>query len=291
MLHAGSVKEIADDCASGIDAVTVRGRSAGEIQLNKGTALLQEAVAVSGAVPEAANDVGPGVQAEGEGEGSSPRRIHRSKNAVLPRERMERSRCICESARQISAIIDAEDDRKSGAGKIHLREDAGTEQEPMRAACRVVKAAGNIARVADAQRLGGDSAGKIDLGKSAADAIAQQPVLIACSVSERADDVIAVVESHGLGGGCAGEINLRESTLAEEEAVLATRLVEEETGNVAAGIDVVGFCGSAVGNVEELEVERGSLSMDRQKRQNQQDIWQDFLEHDSLLSAKNSNQQ
>src|SRR5690349_20885799 len=32
MLHAGVVKEIADDHARGIDAVSVRGRSAGEIE-------------------------------------------------------------------------------------------------------------------------------------------------------------------------------------------------------------------------------------------------------------------
>src|SRR6478609_7133186 len=154
MLHAGSVKEIADDYARGIDAVSVRGSSAGEIQLNKGTALLQEAVAVSGSVPEAANDVGPG-------------------------ERMKVPRCVSESARQISAIVDAEDERARRPGKIDLAEDAGTEQKSVCASRRVIEAAGNLSRVINTQRLSGDGAGKIDLAKSAADAVAQQAVLVA----------------------------------------------------------------------------------------------------------------
>ena len=178
MLHAGGVKEIADDCASGIDAVTVRGHSAGEIQLNKGTPLLQEAVAVSGGVPEAANDVGPGVQAEGEGEGSSSRKVDGSKRAALPGERMKIPRCVCESARQVSAIVDAEDKRAGRAGKIDLSKDAGAEQKSVRASRRVIEAAGDFARIIDAERLRGDGSRKINLGKSAADAVAQQSMLV-----------------------------------------------------------------------------------------------------------------
>ena len=153
MLHAGSVKEIADDCSSGIDAVTVSGRGAGEIQLNKGTALLQEAMAVPGSVPEAANDVGPGVQAEGKGEGSSPREVDWSKGAALPGERMKVPRCVSESARHVSAIVDAKDERARRAGKINLAEDAGTEQKSVCAPRRVIEAAGNLSRVINTQRL------------------------------------------------------------------------------------------------------------------------------------------
>jgi len=255
MLHAGCVKEIADDCAAGIDAVSVSGRSAGEIQLNKRTALLQEAVAVSGGVPEAANDVGPGVQAEGKGEGSSPREVDWSKGAALPGECMKVPRRVSESARHVSAIVDAEDKRARRAGKIDLAEDAGAEQKSVGASRRIIEAAGNLSRVIDAQRLSGDGAGKIDLGKSGGEAVAQQPVLIACSVSERTNHVIAVVESHGLGSRGPGEIDLREGTLTEEEAMLPPGMVKEKAGNISTGINVVRLSGGAVGNVKELEVE------------------------------------
>ena len=89
MLYAGVVKEIADDHSRGIDAIAIGRSRAGKIELNKCAILLQEAMAISGRVPEAANNVGPGVQAEGEGEGSRPREGDRSKNAALTCERMK----------------------------------------------------------------------------------------------------------------------------------------------------------------------------------------------------------
>jgi len=99
MFHAGVVKEIADDHARGIDSIAIGGSRSGKIELKKDAILLQEAVSVPGSVPEAANDVGPGVQAEGEGEGSSPREVDRSKGAALPGERMKVPRRVSESAR------------------------------------------------------------------------------------------------------------------------------------------------------------------------------------------------
>src|SRR4029077_18774505 len=128
-----------------------------------------------------------------------PREVDWSKDAALPGERMKVSRCVSESARQISAIVDAEDERARRAGKIDLAKDAGTEHKSVRASRRVIEAAGNLSRVINTQRLSGDSARKIDLGKSGADAIAKQSVLIARSVRECTDQVIAVVEPYGLG--------------------------------------------------------------------------------------------
>jgi hypothetical protein len=46
---------------------------------------------------------------------------------------------------------------------------------------------------------------------------------------------------------------LRLGFLDEKKAVLGPRVVKPETDNIAAGIDVVRFTGSAVGYVEELE--------------------------------------
>ena len=65
---------------------------------------------------------------------------------------MKVPRCVSESARQISAIVDAEDERARRAGKIDLAEYAGTEQKSVRASRRVIEAAGS-ARVIDAERL------------------------------------------------------------------------------------------------------------------------------------------
>src|SRR4029077_19974424 len=107
-----------------------------------------------------------------------PREVDWSKDAALPGERMKVSRCVSESARQISAIVDAEDERARRAGKIDLAEDAGTEQKSVRASRRVIEAAGNLSRVINTQRLGGDGAGKIDLAKSGGDAVAQQSMLV-----------------------------------------------------------------------------------------------------------------
>lgn len=47
MLHSGGVKKVPDDGALGIDAISVRGRGAGKVQLSEGTALVQKAVSVS----------------------------------------------------------------------------------------------------------------------------------------------------------------------------------------------------------------------------------------------------
>src|SRR5689334_8014725 len=283
MLHAGSVKEIAHDCARGIDSIAIGGSRSGKIELNKGAILLQEAVAVPGSVPEAAHDVGPGVQAEGKGEGSSSREVDWSKDAALPGERMKVPRCVSESAHNVSAIVDAEDERARRAGKIDLAEDAGTEQKSVRASRRVIEAAGNLSRVINTQRLSGDGAGKIDLAKSAADAVAQQAVLVTCSVSECADHVIAVVESHGLGGRGSGEIDLRERALAEKEAMLLPGMVKEKAGNISTGIDVVRLSGGAVGNVKELEVE--SLCRELKTREKQQGE-KKLFKHNSFLSGK-----
>jgi len=62
------------------------------------------------------------------------------------------------------------------------------------------------------------------------------------SVKERADEVTAVVEAYGLGGYGSGKINLRERALAEEKAMLISRVIKEESSNITPGIDVVGFC-------------------------------------------------
>jgi hypothetical protein len=71
-----------------------------------------------------------------------------------------------------------------------------------------------------------------------------------------------------------------------KEAVLMPGLVKEEAYDIAASIDVVGFCRSAVGNVKELEVERRSLCVKLQEDENQQGDRQEFLEHDLSFRGK-----
>jgi hypothetical protein len=102
--------------------------------------------------------------------------------------------------------------------------------------------------------------------------LTEQAMLDPGSIGKGAHDVAAVVESDGLGGGRAGKIELRECPLAEQEAVLPLGAVEEETSDLAAGIDVIGLRRDAVGNVEELEVERGGLRLDRQGTENEHPV-------------------
>src|SRR5262249_31784481 len=123
MFHACVVKKIADDHARCIDAIAIRGSRSGKIELKKDAILLQEAMPIPGSVTEAADDVGRGIQAEGEGEGSSRRKVDGSKDAALRGERMKVPGCVSESARHVSAIVDAEDKRARRAGKIDLGED------------------------------------------------------------------------------------------------------------------------------------------------------------------------
>jgi hypothetical protein len=95
--------------------------------------------------------------------------------------------------------------------------------------------------------------GKIELG---IDAVFQyQSSLDVECIGKRAYNISAIIEPSGLGAGGAGKIKLRKCSLDEKKAVLGPRVVKPETDNVAAGIDVVRFTGSAVGYVKELEVE------------------------------------
>ena len=64
VLHAGRVKKVPDDCALRVDPVSIRRRGTGKVQLSENTALIQEAMAVSGGISKAANDIGPGIQAK-----------------------------------------------------------------------------------------------------------------------------------------------------------------------------------------------------------------------------------
>jgi hypothetical protein len=89
MLHAGGIEEVADDRALGVDAVTVGGNGAAEVQLHERAALVQEAVTASRAVGKAANDLAADIEAESEGGGGTRWIDRRNRPSCLMNARSE----------------------------------------------------------------------------------------------------------------------------------------------------------------------------------------------------------
>jgi hypothetical protein len=65
--------------------------------------------------------------------------------------------------------------------------------------------------------------------------------------------------------------------------VLVTGMIEEESRNISAGVDVIGLCGSAAGYIKELEVE--SLRRELKSGEKHQGE-KNFSKHSSFLSKK-----
>src|SRR5580765_6946156 len=121
VLHAGVVKEIADDGAGRVDAVGIGRSRAGEVYLGKASRVIQEAAAYAQGVSKTAHHQSHNIHAEGHRTDGS-RRPNLGEDPALADEALRCSRSVGKHADNVVVVIDAEGDGVMSAGKIKLLE-------------------------------------------------------------------------------------------------------------------------------------------------------------------------